>query len=172
MNNNTSRKGNVYWITGLSGAGKTTIGTKLYDYLKTKKNNVIRLDGDIMREIFQNNDYSSEARKALGFQYGRLTRMISNQGIDVVICTIAMFDDIREWNRNNIENYNEIYLEVTIDELRRRNQKGLYTSSTANLSGVSQFAELPKNPDLIIRNYGDITPEIAFKIILNYINGV
>ena len=169
MNHNNPTKGNVFWITGLSGAGKTTIGTMLYKYLKSKKDNVIRLDGDIMREVFQNNDYSAEARKNLGYQYSRLIRMIADQGIDVVICTVAMFDDIRLWNRNYIENYNEIYLEVSIEELRRRDQKGLYTTSTVNVCGVSQMAELPKNPDLIIKNYGNITPEIAFTQLLNYI---
>ncbi len=166
------KTGTVYWVTGLSGAGKTTVGTMLYDHIKSKKDNVIRLDGDILREVFQNKDYSREGRKALGYQYSRLCKMIASQGIDVVICTIAMFDELRAWNRENIENYMEIYLEVTMEELIRRDQKGMYTNAQTDLSGVSQEAELPKNPDVVIKNYGTITPEMALKTILQHMDEV
>ncbi len=163
-------KGTVYWITGLSGAGKTTVGTLFFNYLKTKKDNVIRLDGDVLREVFQSYDYSQEGRKQLGYEYARLCRMIANQGIDVVICTIVMFDEVREWNRKNIDNYREVYLEVCMDELRRRDQKGIYSRAEANeeknVSGVTWEAELPKHPDIVIKNYGEITPQIAFDTIV------
>lgn len=167
--NNNGNVGRVYWITGLSGAGKTTVGTKFYNYLKGKKDNVIRLDGDIMREVFQNSDYSSEGRKALGYQYSRLCRMIAAQGIDVVICTIVMYDEVREWNRKNIENYKEIYLEVSMEELIKRDQKGLYTKAKSgdgtSLYGITLDVELPKHPDLVIENYGDISADDSFAII-------
>jgi adenylylsulfate kinase len=161
--------GTVYWVTGLSGAGKTTVGTLLFDKLRKEKANVIRLDGDILREVFQTYDYSYEGRKALGFEYARLCRMIASQGIDVVICTIAMYDDVRSWNRENIPLYREIYLEVSMEELMRRDQKGIYSRAQkkeeSNVSGVNMETELPKNPDMIVRNYGDITPEDALKQI-------
>lgn len=171
MKNNS---GNVYWITGLSGAGKTTVGIKLYEYLKSTKDNVIRLDGDIMREVFQNKDYSTEGRRVLGYQYARLCKMLSAQGIDVVICCIVMFDEVRVWNRENIVNYHEIFLDVTMDELIKRNQKGIYTNAMKDKSqsvyGISIEAELPKCSDLIIKNYGDVSPDVAFNQILEAFN--
>lgn len=163
------REGRVYWITGLSGAGKTTVGKLLYNHLLSQKDNVVRLDGDILREVFQNKDYTREGRRALGFQYSRLCNMIAKQGIDVVICTVAMFDDVRAWNRENIENYVEVYLEVSMEELIKRDQKGMYTGKESDLSGVTQEAELPKNPDLVIKNYGETKPEVALEIILGYV---
>jgi len=45
------RKGTVYWITGLSGAGKTTIGNRLYYELRQENDNVVLLDGDILKDI-------------------------------------------------------------------------------------------------------------------------
>ncbi len=164
--------GYVYWVTGLSGAGKTTVGTKLYEYLREKKPNVIRMDGDILRNIFQCYDYTFDGRKALGFQYAKLCKMLSDQGIDVVICTVVMFDEVRQWNRENITDYREIYLEVELDELIRRDQKGLYSKATANkeenVCGVNMDVELPKFPDIKISNYGEITPDIAFQMIISH----
>jgi signal recognition particle GTPase len=55
--------GTVYWVTGLSGAGKTTVGSKLYSTLKEKKSNVVMLDGDILRNVFQMFDYSTGGEK-------------------------------------------------------------------------------------------------------------
>ena len=166
--------GRVYWITGLSGAGKTTVGTSLYDHLRRQKDNVVFLDGDILREVFQNTDYSYEARKTLGFQYARLCKLLSDQGMDIVICAIVMFDEIREWNRENFSDYMEIYLEVPMEELQRRNQKKLYSQAAAgevrNVVGMDLELELPKNPDLTIRNYGDTSVKEALKRILEHLS--
>lgn len=163
-------KGTVYWITGLSGAGKTTVGTMFYEQIKETKDNVIRLDGDILRSVFLNQDYSTEGRKALGYEYSRLCKMIATQGIDVVICTVVMYDEVRKWNRENIEKYREVYLEVPIEELSRRDQKGLYSKAKSTddtpVCGITLDVELPKNPDLVIRNYGNTTPEEACRQII------
>lgn len=156
-------KGNVYWITGLSGAGKTTIGKLLYNRIKDKKDNVIFLDGDVLREVYQTKDYSNEGRLNLALQHGRLCKMLSEQGIDVVICVIAMYDECRQWNHDNIENYHEIYLRVSIDELIRRDQKQLYSrvlkKEISNVMGMDIPFEEPKNPEVIIDNNGNESPE-------------
>lgn len=166
--------GTVYWITGLSGAGKTTVGTKLYNYLKIKKISVIMLDGDVLRQVFKNQDYSYEGRKLLALQYGRLCKMISDQGINVVICTISAYDDVRMWNRENIPNYREIFLDVEMEELIRRDQKNIYSraknNNEDNVCGLNLQIELPKAPDLIIKNYGCINPDRAFEMIVDKFN--
>nr|WP_317331026.1 adenylyl-sulfate kinase [uncultured Romboutsia sp.] len=164
--------GTVYWITGLAGAGKTTIGELLYKSIKYNKDNIILLDGDKLRELYDSEDYSYDARKLLSNKYSKLCKMISEQGIDVICCTISMFDECRNWNRENISNYKEIYLKVSIDELIKRDQKGLYTKAlrkeVKNVIGIDIDFEEPKNPDLLIDNNGEISPrDIVDNIILN-----
>ena len=154
-----NEKGTVYFFTGLSGAGKTTLGTLFYDYLKERKPNVIRLDGDTMRPVFMEDlGYSEADRRTCAGRIFRVCKMISDQGIDVVCCSICMYDDIRVWNRANIENYKEIYVKVDKKTLLKRNQKGLYTTGT-NVVGIDLPFDEPKMPDIIIENNGKETPE-------------
>lgn len=149
----------VYWITGLSGAGKTTIGKLLYSKLKLKNSSTVFLDGDNLREVFGNDlGYSLEDRKKSAMRNARLCKMLSEQNITVVCCTISMFDDIREWNRKNISNYNEIYIKVPIEILKIRDQKGLYSGlengTSYDIIGMDLNMQEPKHPDLVIVNDG------------------
>ena len=102
------KNGTVYWITGLSGAGKTTIGKLFFDKIKLKKETVIFLDGDELRNAFGNDlGYSRDERFKCAMRYSKICQLLSNQGQDIVICTISMFDEVRNWNRQNIKNYKE-----------------------------------------------------------------
>ena len=157
-------KSNLYWITGLSGAGKTTIGTLFYSYLQKIKKNVIYLDGDNLREIFGvTQEYSLSERKTLAMRYSRLCKMLMEQDMDVVICTISMFNEVRKWNRENISNYKEIYIKVPMKILIDRDQKQLYSRALRgeikDVMGVDVEVDEPDNPDIIINNDGSSTPE-------------
>lgn len=163
--------GTTFWITGLSGAGKTTIGKLLYEYMSEKNNHVILLDGDILREVYQDFSYTPEGRIELTYRNARLCKMLNEQGIDVIICCIAMYDKCREWNRENIKNYKEIYLNVPIDELIKRDQKKLYSRALngeiENVLGINVEYEEPKKPDLEINNSGVNTPPKTVEYIVN-----
>lgn len=166
------KKGTVYWLTGLSGAGKTTVGFELVKILENQGKDVVRLDGDLLREVFGSTDYTLEGRKKISFQYSRMCKMLADQGFDVVACVIAMFDEVRKWNRDNIENYIEVYLKVPIEKLIERDQKGLYTKvlnkEAANVMGMDVPFEEPKEPSLIIDNGGALSPrEAAERITVN-----
>lgn len=160
-------KGTLYWITGLAGAGKTTIGSQLYYELKEQEKNVVILDGDILKKIVGKNvGYEREDRLQRAYQYCSLCQLLTNQGIDVVICTIAMFDEIRDWNRKNISNYLEVFLDVDYEVLRKRNKKGLYAKSGKNVVGVDMETEFPKEPDLVINSDGSIPVKDCVAMIL------
>mgnify|MGYP001075911896 CR=1 FL=1 len=163
--------GTVYWITGLSGAGKTTIGMLVYEKMKQVFPNTVFLDGDMMREVFGRDlGYTEEARRRCAMRYSRLCNMLQRQDMNVVCCTVSMFDEIREWNRAHIKEYREIYIKVSMDTLKRRDQKGLYSGNTLEqdkeVMGIQIACEEPKAPDLIVENDGERTPrEQAWKIL-------
>lgn len=169
MSNN---KGTVYWLTGLSGAGKTTIAKELYCKLKAKKPNVIMLDGDTLRETFGNDlGYSKEDRFKSAMRNAKLCKFLSDQGIHVVCATISMFHDCRNWNRESIQNYKEIYIKVSLEDLKKRNQKGLYSvdGNNKNVVGIDIEFEEPKNPDLIVFNDNDDNLQIKLDDIVKKI---
>ncbi|MCL2014544.1 MAG: adenylyl-sulfate kinase [Oscillospiraceae bacterium] len=152
----------VYWITGLSGAGKTAVGKALYEKIKPEQPNTVLLDGDELREVFGGDlGYSAEDRRKCAMRYSKLCKMLSEQGLNVIICTISMFHEIHEWNRENIPGYTEIFLDVPFEILKKRDQKGLYSDygkgTSNNLIGLDIKAEKPKNPDIIIENNGSIS---------------
>lgn len=159
--------GNVYWITGLSGAGKTTVSKALYNKLKSKKDNVVFLDGDILRDVFGNDlGYTKEDRLKSAMRNSRLCKMLSEQGIDVICATISMFDEVRKYNRDNILGYKEIYLSVSLEVLKERNQKKLYSNGN-NVVGMDIEFEEPKCPDIVIENNGSISVDEIINKILN-----
>lgn len=163
----------VYWITGLSGAGKTTIGKKWYQELRGSYDNVVFLDGDELRQVFGNDlGYTEEDRRKSAMRNARLCKMLGEQGIHVVCCTISMFDEVREWNRKNIKDYKEIYVKVSMEVLHKRDQKNLYTKAQVgqeqDLAGITFQVEEPKCSDLILENNGDVTPEEQVKKIKSF----
>lgn len=153
------KKGTVYFFTGLSGAGKTTLGGLFHRRLKQRKNDVVLLDGDSIRLVYNEDiSYTEESRRKGAGRTFRVAKMLSDQGIDVVVCSICMYSAVREWNRANIEHYREIYIKVDKETLLRRNQKGLYTAGK-DVVGVDIPFDEPKTPDYIIENNGQETPE-------------
>ena len=102
--------GQVIWITGLSGAGKTTLAEELNVLLQKKHMHPILLDGDVLRNIFAKGSvvkesYDRNSRINLALKYGILSKTLSTQGFTVIIATISMFNEIYVWNRTNIKNY-------------------------------------------------------------------
>lgn len=153
-----SETGTVYFFTGLSGAGKTTIGGLFHRRLKATKPNVVLLDGDEIRIAFgEDVGYTHEERLRWAERIFRVCKLLSGQGMDVVVCSIAMYESVRRWNRKNIANYKEIYIKVSKDTLLQRNQKGLYTAGK-NVVGIDLPFDEPQKPDIVISNDGERTP--------------
>ena len=167
--------GTLYWITGPRGTGKTTIAKELYGLLRKMMPNIVFLDGDILREVFRDErGYTKNERLNLALKYARLSKMLITQDINVVCSTISLFKECHQWNRENIINYNEIYLKVSMDVLRARDRKEIYSRAEKgeikNIVGIDMPFDEPENPDLVINNDGSETPEGVAKRIYEHFN--
>lgn len=168
--------GTVFWITGRSGSGKTTLGHAVADALRQRGRPALLLDGDVLRGILGGqHGHSREERLHLAMTYGRLAAEVASQGIDAVCATISMFHSVRDWNRAHIPRYREIYLRVPAQELERRDPRGLYararTGTVEDMVGLDQQMEEPLHPDLILDNFGSVTPQDAVARILTLAGG-
>jgi cytidine diphosphoramidate kinase len=166
----TKRPGPVIWLTGLSGAGKSTVATELIQQLHGVGRHPVLLDGDELREVLgATAAYDSDARRNLGLTYGRMCRLLSNQGHTVVCATISLRHEIHTWNRSQLSNYVEVLLDVPLQELQHRDPKGIYTAlrGHAQTVGVGIDAQFPLAPDLVITNYGAATASTSATQILD-----
>ena len=148
-------KSKCYWITGLSATGKTTLSNLLVEYIRSTGKQAIKLDGDELRKVLADKSYTREERVALAMRYSRLCQLLSNQGFDVVIAVIGLFKEIHIWNRENISNYIEIFIDTPLDELKRRDPKGLYkmcgSGKIKNVAGMDLRIDFPVNPNIHIK---------------------
>ena len=165
----TKNVGVVIWVTGLSASGKTTVSKHLVDML-TNLQPTILLDGDELRgALGVVGNYSREQRVELAKNYFKLAKLLSNQGFIVVVAALAMFKEIYAWNRENQENYVEIFLNPPVDELFKRDPKGLYArfrnGLETNVAGLDLKVDTPDDPDLIFSNDQNfIAEEIALRV--------
>lgn len=161
----------LLWITGFSGAGKTTVASLVSDKLRAAGLPVVLFDGDEIRSILgEKFGHALEDRRHLAGIYGRLCKKVADNGITVVIATVAMFESVRRENRIANSNYLEIYLDVPFDIRSDRDPKGIYKAARqTNLDKafLSAGMEEPTNPDLIIQNYDQVTPDLAASMIVN-----
>jgi adenylylsulfate kinase-like enzyme/phosphohistidine swiveling domain-containing protein len=159
--------GRVFWITGLSGAGKTTLGRELSNRLRAAGHPVTFLDGDALRSVIAEDlGHSKEDRRRSAMRNARLCRLLAEQGADVVCATISLFHEVQRWNRENIPGYREIYLRVPLEELQRRDSKGIYAGARRDVVGLDVPAEAPEAPDLVLDNHGDLDVATAVDLIL------
>ena len=141
-------KSGVIWLTGLSGAGKTTFASVLYDYLKPKHHNVILLDGDVFRDLFEDYGYERENRIKNAIQFNALIRFLEKNDLIVIIATISTFNEIYNLNRQTFKNYFEVYIHCDFNELVRRDKNKLYSGALKgeipNVVGVDIPFEEPQ----------------------------
>ena len=147
----------VVWIIGLSGAGKTTLAEKVVEQLRENNNNVILLDGDVLREVFGGDaDHTVEGRAKNAKRLSHLSKFLADQGIHVVAAVLSIFPEWQQWNRDNITNYCQIYLDVPLDILLKRETKGLYAGalkgSIKNVVGIDIDFPEPVGNNLVLDN--------------------
>ena len=139
----------IIWITGISGAGKTTLALEVLKKLRDKHKNVVGLDGDIVRNLFENNlNYDISSRVIQIKRLQRISLFLQSQNIIVVVSALYSSVDLLRWNRKNFKSYYEIYLNASLELVMKRDVKGLYKKfkegKEKNIVGI----DIPWNPPL------------------------
>ena len=110
-------KGILFWITGLSGSGKTTIGKKIKKDIIKLYGPTLLVSGDNLRKIFKFDKYTYSERVLLAKKFCKFAQFITNQKINLIFAVVGMMHSTRKWYRNNIDNYVEVYIKADLKKL-------------------------------------------------------
>ena len=144
-------KGILFWITGLSGSGKTTIAKHITKNISQKYGYTINISGDDLRKIFNLKKYDKKNRLQYALLYSKFCKLIVNERINLIFSTISLFHKVRKWNKKNIDNYVEIYIKSDLQKIIKLNKKELYKKNKS-IVGKNIKPEFPESPDIIIEN--------------------
>jgi len=147
----------VVWIIGLSGAGKTTLANEVVARVRRDRNNVILIDGDMVREVFGNDlGHTMKDRHTNAQRICQLGKLLDDQGIHVVCAILSIFPETRAWNRENLKNYYEVFIDTPMQDLVQRDSKGIYrrfnSGEIRDVAGMDIEFPRPDNADLVIHN--------------------
>ena len=150
----------VIWLIGMSASGKTTIGKKLHEKLTLSSEKWIFLDGDTFRNILgEDLGHTIEDRRKNAYRISRFCEFLSSQNINVVACVLSIFHDNQKYNRDKIKEYKEIYIDVNMENLIKRDNKRLYEKALSgevkNVVGVDIEFKPPYAPNFTIDNNMD-----------------
>ena len=162
------KKGILFWITGLSGSGKTTIAKKIRKQVSKLYGPTIIVSGDDLRRIFNLNKYDYLSRLNYSRKFCKFAKFITNQKINLIFAIVGMMNEPRKWNRKNIDNYLEIYIKSNIKKIISQKKKKIYfiSKTKKNIVGINIKPELPKNYDILIQNNFDkSSSELANELI-------
>ena len=147
--------GFAIWLTGLSGAGKSTIAERLVTRLRAGGDSVELLDGDFVRtNLSQGLGFSREDRDINIRRIGFVAELLTRNGVIVVVAAISPYRDAREDVKRKIPRFIEVHVDCAIEVLTARDTKGLYKRALAgeigNFTGISDPYEPPLNPSIVI----------------------
>ncbi|MCP4668551.1 MAG: adenylyl-sulfate kinase, partial [Deltaproteobacteria bacterium] len=159
--------GFTLWVTGMSGAGKSTVSYKVYMELKRRNLKVELLDGDIIRANFsQGLGFSKRDRDINVRRIGFVSFLLNRNDIISIVAAIAPYRETRCQNRRLLDSYIEVFCDCPLKTLEQRDPKGLYSQARAgkilNFTGVSDPYEAPESPEVLL-NTGDETEEESFE---------
>lgn len=167
----------------MSASGKTTIGKKLFEQLQNSNQKWVFLDGDTFRNILgEDLGHTIEDRRKNAYRISRFCEYLNSQNINVLACVLSIFHDNQRYNKENIKDYKEVYIDVSFENLCKRDNKELYKKALEgeikDVVGVDIEFKPPYSPDFILDNNIDnpdytlmvqnILNEFAIKIDKSY----
>lgn len=142
----------VIWLTGLSGAGKSTVAEALVAELERRRLKVDHLDGDTIRQIFPSTGFTPEEREAHVRRVGYLASRLERNGLFVVVSLISPSRSARDFARGLCANFLEVHISTPLEVCEARDPKGLYRRARSgeirDFTGISAPYEAPLEPEL------------------------
>ncbi len=142
----------VLWFTGLSGSGKSTVASRVYQELKRRGRKVEYLDGDVLRGIFPKTGFTREERDEHIRRTGYLASRLEAHGVTVVASFVSPYRESRDFVRGLCRSFIEVYVATPLEECERRDVKGLYARARRgeirNFTGLDDPYEAPENPEI------------------------
>lgn len=166
-------EGYLLWFTGLSGAGKSTIAELVELELRARAAPVERLDGDEVREhLSRGLGFSREDRDTNVRRIGWVASLLTRHGVGVLTAAISPYAATRAEVRAMATNFTEIFVDAPLEEVARRDVKGLYRRAMAGeipqFTGVSDPYEAPTAPELHLRT-AEEEPAASAARVLAYV---
>nr|WP_157198836.1 adenylyl-sulfate kinase [Methanocaldococcus infernus] len=151
MNN----KGFTIWLTGPSGVGKSTLAQALKEKLLSQGYCVEVLDGDEIRnKLYPNLGFSKEERELHNRVVTYMAKLLSRNGVVVIVSLISPYRRVRKYARDEIENFMEVYVYAPLEVRIKRDPKGLYKKALngeiKGLTGYDGIYEEPEDPEVKI----------------------
>jgi adenylylsulfate kinase len=163
-------KGFTLWFTGLSGAGKTTVSSRVADELKLRGHKVEVLDGDVIRtNLSKGLGFSREDRDTNIRRIGFVCHLLTRNGVVAIAAAISPYAEIRRENRKLIGDFVEVFVSCPLEKLVERDTKGLYKKALAgeidNFTGVNDPYEEPENAEIILETEKETVEESVAKVL-------
>jgi adenylyl-sulfate kinase len=143
----------VLWFTGLSGAGKSTIASRLYRRLTAAGTPTEYVDGDVLRAVAPTG-FSRAERDAHVLTVGYFASRLERRGVNVVCALISPYAEARARVRRLCGRFIEIYVATPLEVCERRDVKGLYararSGAIVGFTGIDAPYEAPRHADVVI----------------------
>jgi len=171
MHQNEGKRGVTIWLTGLSGAGKSTIAQALAEVLKQQGIQRLELlDGDVVRQnLTKGLGFSKEDRDENIRRIGFVAHLLTRNGVIVLVSAISPYREIRQEVSDRIGNFIEVYVNAPLEVCEQRDVKGLYkkarTGEIKQFTGVSDPYDSPLNPTVECQTDQETIEESVAKII-------
>ncbi|MGI8527155.1 MAG: sulfate adenylyltransferase subunit CysN [Pseudolabrys sp.] len=162
----------VLWLTGLSGAGKSTIANLVEKQLHVLGHHTMSLDGDNVRHGLNRDLGFSEADRVENIRRaGEVAKLMLDCGLIVICSFISPYRAERKMVRELVDNgeFFEVFIDTPLEECIKRDPKGLYIKALAgqikNFTGVDAPYEIPQNPELHLKTIGRTPNEIVEDVL-------
>jgi adenylylsulfate kinase len=162
----------VLWFTGLSGSGKSTIATRVYQELMRRGIEVEYIDGDALREVFPNTGFNRADREEHLRRTGYMASRLAAHGVAVVASFVSPYREARDFVRQLCPNFGEVYVATPLDECERRDVKGLYARARRgelrNFTGIDDPYETPEHPELTLDTQALSVEQCVAKVLARF----